>query len=537
MRRWLTVAALVVLVFVAVLVVNAWRVTALEVAVEPATALEVDLDAATRRLGAAIAIPTVSADDAAPAPEFLVEFHALLEASFPRVHAVLRREVVGAGSLLYTWRGRDPDCAPLLLAAHQDVVPVETGSVADWPQPPFSGVVADGFVWGRGALDDKAALMAILEAAEALLAEGFVPACTTYFAFGHDEEIGGAGGARLIAARLEKRGVRPALVLDEGGAVTRGLISVTQRPVAVVAVGAKGYVTLRLSVRGGGGHSSMPPRRTAIGRLARAVARLEEAPMPARLEGAPDAMVGTLAGHLPFAQRFVLANRGLFRPWIERELAAAPGTDAMLRSTTAPTVFRAGVKDNALPGSAEALVNFRVKSGEVVDAVIAHVRRVIDDPGIAIEPHGVFRSEPSPVAPWDGPEFALISGTLRAISPHSDLIVAPTISNATIDARHYVRLTDRLYGFAPFTLEAADLPRIHGVGERIAVADFDRMIRFYAELLRRFDRTHAGGKRQTGRAGRPHRSPFSSDASTSDGYPPERTRSHDCQEGEGQACK
>src|SRR5262245_15132884 len=176
---------------------------------------------AVERLAQALRFRTVSHDDPSQDdPTQLVALREHLERSFPRVHAQLRREIVGGHSLVYAWPGKRPDLPPVLLMGHQDVVPVEDERA--WSQPPFGGVVAGGFVWGRGTLDDKQAVLGVLEASEALLAEGFVPARTVYLAFGHDEEASGRRGARRIAELFRSRGVRFAFVLDEGGFYTEG---------------------------------------------------------------------------------------------------------------------------------------------------------------------------------------------------------------------------------------------------------------------------------------------------------------------------
>ena len=297
---------------------------------------------------------------------------------------------MSGASLLYRWRGRS-DCPATLLAAHQDVVPVEPGTEALWTYPAFAGVVADGAVWGRGAIDDKSALMAILEAVEYLLARGFQPECDVWLAFGHDEEVSGLQGARLMAALMQQRGVRLAYVLDEGGAITRAAIPGTHKPLATIGVAEKGYVSVRLLARDGGGHSSMPPRHTAIGRLARAVARLEEHRPAAAFSSVQRELLRRVAAHVDPLQRVVLSNLWITAPLVERLLSAQPASDATLRTTTAPTILRAGVKDNVLAQQAEAVVNFRVRIGDSIDGVLAHVRTTIDDADIEIAVDGEFQ--------------------------------------------------------------------------------------------------------------------------------------------------
>jgi carboxypeptidase PM20D1 len=484
MKRLLIGLGLALTLLLGVLLWNTWRTQAESFAVEPFRPT-LDEAALARRLGAAVAIPTVSADDGAPSLQPFLDLHALFEREFPRLHATLSRERVNEASLLYRWDGR-ADCAPLLLTAHQDVVPVEAGTEAGWRQPPFSGALVDGYVWGRGAIDDKASLLGILEAVELLLQEGFVPACPVYLAFGHDEEIGGQRGARAIAARLQQRGVAPAFVLDEGGALTQGTLSGVAAPLATIGVAEKGYLSVRLRARGGGGHSSMPPRATAIGMLAGAIAKLEQQRPAARIGTVQRELLRRVAPHLPFGRRLVLSNLWLTAPLVETMFADSPASDATLRTTTAPTLFHAGVKDNVLAQQAEAVVNFRIRSDDTIAGVIAHVRATVDDGRIEIEPYDEFGSEPTAVASWEGNAFRAIERALRRVSPEPDLIVAPYVTNGATDARHYAALTPNLYRFAPYKLLPDELDGFHGSNERIAIAEHARAVRFYLALLRDF---------------------------------------------------
>lgn len=481
MKRLLRWAGAVVLVLVATMMVNAWRVSTHE---NPVAAFRPQLEttAMTRRLARALAIPTLSATPERPALDRFFELHTLLQAQFPRVHAELEREVVGGASLLFRWKGR-ADCPAVLLAAHQDVVPVEPSTEASWTHPPFAGAIADGAVWGRGAVDDKSSLMAILEAVEFLLAQGIQPDCDVWLAFGHDEEVSGREGALSMVKRLQERGVVLDYVLDEGGAITRGAIPGTTKPLATIGVAEKGYVSLRLTARDGGGHSSMPPRRTAIGRLARAVALLEAHRPAADFSPVQRELLRRIAAQVDPAQRIVLSNLWITAPLVERLLSAQPASDATLRTTTAPTLFHAGIKDNVLAQKAEAVVNFRVRVGDSIDGVIAHVRDTVDDAEIDIEVDDGFRSEPSAISSWEDPAFIRIETALRSVSPEADLVVAPYVTSGGTDARHYATLTPRLYRFLPVLMTPELLASFHGNNERIPIAEYERMVRFYLRLL------------------------------------------------------
>lgn len=486
MKRVLQGLALLLAALAAVCLINVWRLPAVAPPAAPVPALALDGAAAAARLAAALRIPTISYEDRERTdPAAFAALAALLRDSFPRVHAAMRVEPVGA-SLLYTWAGREAALPPALLLAHLDVVPVEPGTETRWTHPPFGGVIADGAIWGRGARDDKSGVLALLEAAERLLADGFQPARTVYFAFGHDEEIGGTEGARRIAALLRERGVRAAFLLDEGGAVLEGLVPGVTRPVASIMTAEKGYLTARLTARGEGGHSSQPPPQTAVGRLARAVARIQAAPLPARLVPPATGMLDDLAPAMPFALRLVVANRWLFGPLLERRLAAVPASNALIRTTTAPTMFHAGIKDNVLPMEAEALINFRLLPGDTRASVLQRLGDIVDDADIAIaEAHPDFNSEPSAVSPTDHPAYRRLARVAREVFP--DAVVSTGLVIGATDARHYDAVAETRYNFSPARLTPADLRAIHGTDERIDVDNYLSMIRFYARLLQALD--------------------------------------------------
>jgi carboxypeptidase PM20D1 len=439
-----------------------------------------------RRLAESLRFETISAQDPSALPaEAFRGLRRHLETSYPRVHRALVRETVAEWSLLYTWRGRDPSLQPMLLAAHLDVVPVDAGSAGDWTHPPFAGVVEGGFVWGRGAMDDKSSVICILEAVEGLLAEGFAPERTLHLAFGHDEEVGGDRGAAEIARLLAARGERLAFVLDEGGTVVEpGYLPGFDRRIAVIGVAEKGSVSIALEARAAGGHSSTPPRQTAAGIVAAAVARLERHPLPAQIDGTTALFLDHLGPELSLPLRAAIANRWLLGPLLELALARSPATDAMLRTTTAATLLEAGVKENVLPIRARAVVNFRIHPRDSVAAVVEHVRRVVDDERIELEVG--LRSEPrepSPLSPVDSEAFALIARTAREIVPET--VAVPYLVLGGTDARHYIELTPRIYRFGPFEYGRDALVRAHGTDERISAANLVSAVRFYRRLVER----------------------------------------------------
>ena len=302
----------------------------------------VNAAAVADRLSAAVRFKTIASlnDADANAAEFL-GLHAHLQASYPMAHAAMQREVIGKYGLLYTWPGSDPKAAPIALMAHQDVVPIAPGTEADWQQPPFSGVLKDGFVWGRGAWDDKGNVMALMEAVELRVAARFKPRQTVYLIFGHDEELGGQRGAQQVARLFKERGVHLQFVLDEGLLITEGVLAGLDKPAALVGVAEKGYLTLQLTASATPGHSSMPPPQpevSAIGMLSAGLARLENHQMPLAIRGLSQEMFETLAPEMNGVNRVFLSNLWLFRPVIESQLKKAASTSAIFRTTTSLTV-------------------------------------------------------------------------------------------------------------------------------------------------------------------------------------------------------
>lgn len=481
-RRLSLVLAALPAVLAAVLAIGILRHPSRQVQAGPVAPVPVDGAAAATRLAGAIRLRTVSYEaPSADSEAELRRLHAYLATSFLRLHALLKRETVGTYSLLYEWPGRDPRLAPILLMAHQDVVPVAPGTEAQWHADPFGGEIRDGFVWGRGTWDDKGNLMAILEAVEDLLAAGFVPQRTVYLAFGHDEENGGTAGAAAIAKLLAGRGVRLQFVMDEGLLIGDGMVPGLAQPAALIGLAEKGSATLRLTAREPPGHSSMPGARSAIGSLAAALTKLERAPLPASLHGVPAAMLETLAPEMRWPQRVALSNLWLTEPLVRGQLAARPATDAMLRTTTALTVVSGGNKENVLPGEASALVNFRLLPGDTIAQIVAHVRRVVHDDHIAVEVEP-RATEASPVALSEADGYRLIERTIRGLFP--EVVVAPGLMIGGTDSRHFAALADNVYRFSPVRARPEDLPRFHGTDERIAIENYVELIRYYRELLR-----------------------------------------------------
>jgi carboxypeptidase PM20D1 len=441
-----------------------------------------DAMALAGRLGKAVGFQTVSNEDQNnfKKDEF-ISFQKFLEQSYPKVHAALKKEIVGDYSLLYTWQGRDDKELPFLLAAHYDVVPAEPESGKGWSYPPFDGRIADGFIWGRGTLDDKMSVLGIMEAMEKLLQDGYVPRRTIYMAFGHDEEIGGQQGASKIAALLKSRGVKLDYVLDEGLTITDGIVPNISKSVALIGLAEKGCLSIELSIESEGGHSMMPPRQTAIGILSSVINRLENNQFPARMELPVRKMFETLAPEMPFGMKIVFSNLWLFEGIVKNKLAGAPRTNALIRTTVAPTIFQAGVKENVLAIKARAVVNYRILPGDSINKVLQSVQKTINDPRVKIKVLEGLNSEPSKIADNESKSYKAVQQAIHQTFP--EVIIAPGLVIAATDSRHYSAITNNILHFSPIRLRPDDLPRIHGINERISVKNYDEVVKFYTQLI------------------------------------------------------
>lgn len=441
----------------------------------------VDASAAAVRLGEAIRFRTVSlVSDGEDRAQF-EQFHAWMQQRYPAFHATARREIVGELSLLYTWTGSDAAQPPIILLAHQDVVPVPDDTRQNWTVDPFGGLVRDNAVWGRGAIDDKGSLISILEAAEFLARQGRQPVRTIIFAFGHDEEIGGDGGAVLMARLLAERGVRAWFVLDEGmAALDRHPL--TGAPAAMIGISERGSGTMRVRAVGQPGHSSMPPRETAVSLAAEAVNRIHDMPIERGLEGGPAlGMMRALAPELTLTNRMAVSNEWLFGPMLRQRMAGNPAAQALMGTTIAPTMINGGSRPNVLPGEAIAMINFRIHPRDQSADLLRRARQAVADlDGVTVD----WSEEPreaSSISSTTSSSYALLAALSGDILP--DAPVAPGLVLAGTDSRHYSEVAENVYRYQPIMLTAEDLEMPHGLNERISVDNLDRMIRFYIGLM------------------------------------------------------
>jgi carboxypeptidase PM20D1 len=408
------------------------------------------------------------------------QFNDFLKTSFPLADSLLEKKRFNHFSHLYKWTGSDPSLKPVILMAHLDVVPVIEENLTDWKQPPFEGKILNDTLWGRGTIDNKIGVMGLLEATEALLSNGFQPKRTLYLSFGHDEEIGGLRGAKVIVEHLKSQGIEAQFVLDEGGTISQNIIPGIEKDVALIGIAEKGYVSLELSIKKEGGHSSMPEKESAIDILSAAIVKIKRNPFPAKLAGPIAGFMENLGPEMGGINKFIFANRWLFEPVITGIYEKTGSGNALVRTTTAPTIFNAGIKDNIIPQNAKATVNFRIMPGESSSSVLARVQELIQDPRIQIT-KGRMQSEPSQVSSTESKGFSTIRKTVAEVYP--DALVAPFLVIAGTDAKHFETIAKDIYRFSPMIINPANIKSFHGLNERIAVKDFKKAVQFYQQLI------------------------------------------------------
>ncbi len=492
LRKLLTGLGIFVLLLIGVLLVRTFNYgsSAAGYRVELPPPPAISDERAASNLSRAIQFKTVTLAGGDPRPGSEGEWLALhdwLKDTYPAAHTIMSREYVpGTLALLFTWTGSDPSLKPILLMAHQDVVPVNIGTEHDWTGAPFAGEILDGYVYGRGAIDDKGSLVAIMEAVEALAASGFQPRRSIIILFGHDEEVRGSGAEKGVAL-LKSRGVEPEMALDEGFMIVDPS-PLTGKAMGFIGVAEKGYLTLAVTATGTGGHSSTPPRDSATVRLARAIVALDERQMPADFSRPPiSELFAAAAPDMPFLQRMAFANQWAFGWMIDRQMAGLPAGNAMIRTTTAPTMLSGSAKENVLAQRATAMINFRVHPNDSVEDVVRHARQVtsgIDGIEITLAADGIA-SEASPVSPTDNRAYAVLASVAEATAGGAP--AAPGLVLGATDARFAYAITPNVYRFAPAILSPDELTGFHGTNERLSVTNMGRLARGYAQIILAMD--------------------------------------------------
>ena len=483
MKKLIFVSVFALVSLVSFMFYRASNLESMQVHPEPIEFVELDDNIVLKNLSKAIQYKTISSEDRSETdPKPFIAFHSFLKRTYPRIFKNLDVETFNGLSILIKWEGSDSDKLPALLMAHMDVVP----ATGDWDFDPFSGEISDGYIWGRGSIDDKSSMMGILESVEYLLRKGHKPSRTIYLAFGHDEENTGNDGAREIAKTLQERNVYFEFVLDEGMIIAENLIDGINSPVAMVGVAEKGYATFELTSSSDGGHSSMPGESTSIGQLSKAITMLDENPMEATLTSPVKGLFKFIGPEMSSKDKFVFANQDILSSVIVSELEKSTSTNAMVRTTIAPTMIEGGIKENILPRSSSATVNFRIIPGQKIKDVKSHIEETLSEMDIKITllDRNMF-SEPSKVSSMDSESFMMIQKTIMEVFP--DVVFAPSIVLGGTDSRYFSRLSRDIYRFMPIKLKVEDVSMIHGLNEKISTQSYLSMVQFYVQLVSNID--------------------------------------------------
>ncbi len=437
------------------------------------------------RLAGALRIPTVSENIAMAANNPFDRFKAYLPQVYPAVYAAMDTVTVNSYGLVFRWPGSDPQLAPVLFLAHYDVVPVAgydgntAAPVAGWNRPPFAGEILDGNIYGRGTLDDKGSLCSLLEAADDLIGDGFRPQRDIWFAFGFDEEISGMNGAARIAEYFAQQGLRFDAVYDEGGIIAAPGLGGIDATVALIGTAEKGYLTLRITVRGEGGHASMPPAKGALVQAAGIIERLNSRQMPARMTPPVASFLDRVGGTMNYTSRMAIANRWLLEGVLLKTMSKNPATNALVRTTTAVTMARGSDAENVLASTAQITVNFRILPGDTVGDVVKHVENLCKGYDTDIEI--VSAREPSAVSPEDTAYFDLMCKSLAEVCPEA--VPAGYLAVVGTDAYKYQALSDNIYRLMPALLTQAEQGTIHNANEHISLENYARMIAYFTNIF------------------------------------------------------
>lgn len=411
-------------------------------------------------------------------------FHKFLDEAYPLISSNLEKEVVPPANLIYRWKGKDSSLDPIALCAHQDVVPISEGTEDDWSHDPFSGDDDGEFIWGRGALDMKNHLICVMEAVETLLEEGFEPERDVYLLFGDNEEVVASkdNGATAIMNTLKSRGIHLDAVLDEGGAMlpvnVKGILE--NKYLAGIGVAEKGYADIEITVCAKGGHSSQPPKHTALGRLANVIKDLEDNQFKASFSDSMKSLFDSISRECTYPVRLITCNLPVLFPALLQVCKLIPPAASMVRTTTGVTMASGSPAANVLPQRASITVNFRAMPGTSTDDIIKHIRKVVRDKDIEIKV--LNKKEPSSFSPTDSRSFKIIADIAKSIAPNA--IVAPYLVMGGTDSCYYEPICQNIYRYAPFKIDTSLLLCTHGTNERLPISTMADGLTFFKKYIK-----------------------------------------------------
>lgn len=473
----LAIILAVIVAFVAVILIRTLRFKPAPIQPEPSQDIELDREKIVTDMVDMIRCQTISSRDESEIDwaEF-GKFRILLNERFPKIRAACHIELISKSGILYHLPGKSSE-KPSVCMAHYDVVPVDEDG---WSKPAFEGIIEDECIWGRGTLDTKGTLCSVMEALELLLAEGYVPENDLYLAFSGEEEIGGVSCPEMVSY-LEKKGIKPAIVVDEGGAVVDNVFPGVPGQCAVVGIAEKGDANMDFSMESAGGHASTPPVHTILGELSKAITRIEENPFPRQLTRPVKEMFDTLGRHSTFLYRMIFANLWCFEPVLDMICKKAGGElNAMMRTTVAVTRMEGGSAYNVIPNKAKFGINMRLMGTETVDSAKTYLEKTIANEKIKIDV--VAGMNPSPCSETDCEEWEKLKKAIRQTWPEA--LVSPYLMMACSDSRHYCRISNHVYRFSAMHLSKEERAMIHGNNERIPIETLLTTVKFYVRLLK-----------------------------------------------------
>lgn len=469
---------LIILAIIIRLMIKAINFKPLEENPVEAFHMELDDDAIIKRFQEMIRCKTISyLDTSLEDEEEFIKFRELLKNNYPNVHESCQLHKIGRTGLFYYWKGKSSE-KPAVFMSHYDVVPANSHQ---WDKDPFSAVIEDGVLWGRGTLDTKATLCGIMESAEKLIGEGFVPKNDIYLSFAGDEETNGAS-ASVIVEFLKNRDIEPFLVLDEGGAIVEGVIPGVKERAALVGTGEKGKIHLRLSLKSQGGHGSAPPPTSQIARLGKAVNKVEKNPFPFHLSQPVKDMFRTTGPYSSFGLKMVFANLSFFSPILDMITRKTGGElNALVRTTVAFTKMKGSDTINVMPPFATVEADVRVMEGDSKESVIKGIRDKIDDDEILVEILDnipVRRFSNIDTEPWE-----ILKTAINSIWP--EVIVSPYLMMACSDSRSYTKISENVFRFSAMELSSDERKLIHGNNERIPTDKLITAVKFFSSMMTR----------------------------------------------------
>ncbi|MBR4035840.1 MAG: M20/M25/M40 family metallo-hydrolase [Oscillospiraceae bacterium] len=466
---------IILIVLIAVLVFRAAKFKAVDNGPRQPQPVSVNGSRARENLSTLVKFETVSnADFDKTDKDVFAAYRRKLKELYPAVTANSEYKELGNTAMLFKIKGKS-DAQPTVLMSHYDVVPVEEDR---WENPPFCGEVIDGVLWGRGTLDTKITMVGIMEAMNDLLASGFVPENDVYLSFSGDEEVAGIS-APAVVDWLESQGVKPVLVLDEGGAVVDGVFPGVDKPIAVIGIGEKGMCEVEFVATSEGGHSSTPPQHTSLGKLAQTIVNLENKPFKAQVTEPVEGLFNKVGPHAPFVLRMVFANMWLFKGLICKLASKLGGEiNAMMRTTTAATMAQGSKQGNVLPNVSTARVNVRLLNNVTSQQALQYFQNLCEKD---VTCHFTVQQDASPYASTDSEAWRKVEKAVG--DTWRDAIVSPYLMIAGSDSRHFSRICRDVYKFSAMALTKEERGLIHNDNERIPVEKIDQCVEFFHRLI------------------------------------------------------